>query len=146
MLSTVKGLDAVPKSEWPNVPLVYYAYHIMITLGFMFAGVAMLSAILLCQKKFFTSRWILWIWMLISPLPYIATLAGWVTAEAGRQPWLVYGLLKTQEGVTNNLSAGNVMFSIIGFVGVYLVAGLLYLLLMAKTISKGPIAAQGMKG
>lgn len=76
--------------------------------------------------------------MLVTPLPYIATLAGWVTAEAGRQPWLVYGLLKTEAGVTNNLSAGNVMFSIIGFLGIYLVAGLLYLFLVYRTIQSGP--------
>lgn len=76
--------------------------------------------------------------MLVTPLPYIATLAGWVTAEAGRQPWLVYGLLKTEAGVTSNLSEGNVMFSIIGFLGIYLVAGLLYLFLVYRTIEAGP--------
>lgn len=138
MLATVKGLDAIPQSEWPNVPVVYYAYHIMFTLGFLFAGTAMLSAFLFWRKKFFTTRWILWIWMLISPLPYIATLAGWVTAEAGRQPWLVYGLLKTEAGVTTNLSAGNVMFSVIGFLAVYLVVIMLYFFLMGKTIAQGP--------
>jgi len=134
----VKGLDAFPQSEWPNVPLVYYAYHIMVTLGFIFAGISIVSAFLLWRKNFFHARWVLWIWMLVTPLPYIATLAGWVTAEAGRQPWLVYGLLKTEAGVTNNLSAGNVMFSIIGFLGIYLVAGLLYLFLVYRTIQSGP--------
>ena len=138
MLATVKGLDAFPQSEWPNVPLVYYAYHIMVTLGFIFAGISIVSAFLLLRKNFFHARWVLWIWMLVTPLPYIATLAGWVTAEAGRQPWLVYGLLKTEAGVTNNLSAGNVMFSIIGFLGIYLVAGLLYLFLVYRTIQSGP--------
>ncbi len=144
MLATVKGLDAVPKSDWPNVPLVYYAYHVMITLGFLFAGVAVFSAFLLWRKKFFTTRWILWVWMLISPLPYIATLSGWITAEAGRQPWLVYGLLKTEEGVTNGLSAGNVMFSIIGLVGVYSIAGLLYLFLIYRTVSQGPAVLEAV--
>lgn len=138
MLATVDGLDAIPKSEWPNVPVVYYAYHIMFTLGFLFAGVAMVSAFLFWRKKFYTSRWILWVWMLISPLPYIATLAGWITAEEGRQPWAVYSLLATKDSVTPNLSAGNVMFTIIGFSAVYLATGLLYLFLMGKTISQGP--------
>jgi cytochrome d ubiquinol oxidase subunit I len=138
MLATVKGLDAFPKADWPNVPLVYYAYHIMVTLGFMFAGITMMSTFLLWRKKLYETRWMLWIWMLSAPLPYVATLAGWITTEVGRQPWLVYGLLKTEQGVTSNLSAGNAMFSLLGFIGIYLVAGLLYLLLIFKTISRGP--------
>lgn len=138
MLATVKGLDAFPKSEWPNVPFVYYAYHIMVTLGFLFAGITLLSAYFLWRRTLYQSRWILWIWMLIAPLPYVATLAGWITAEVGRQPWLVYGLFKTEQGVTSNLSAGNTLFSLLGFVGIYLIAGLLYLFLIFKTIYQGP--------
>jgi cytochrome d ubiquinol oxidase subunit I len=78
--------------------------------------------------------------MLSAPLPYVATLSGWITTEVGRQPWLVYGLLKTEQGVTSNLSAGNAMFSLLGFIGIYIVAGLLYLLLIFKTISRGPLS------
>jgi len=91
ILASVKGLDAFPRSEWPNVPLVYYAYHIMVLLGFTFAGITLLSAFLWQRGKLFQSRWMLWILMLAMPLPYIATLGGWVTAEVGRQPWLVTG-------------------------------------------------------
>ncbi len=140
MLATVKGLDAFPRSEWPNVPLVYYAYHIMVTLGFLFAGITLLSAFLWWRKKLFVTPWMLWIWMLSAPLPYVATLAGWITTEVGRQPWLVYGLFKTEQGVTSNLSAGNAMFSLLGFLGIYLVAGLLYLFLIFKTVDRGPTA------
>ena len=138
MLATVKGLDAFPKADWPNVPLVYYAYHIMVALGFLFAGITLLSAFLWWRKKLFQARWLLWLWMLSAPLPYVATLSGWITAEVGRQPWLVYGLFKTEQGVTSNLSAGNAMFSLLGFLGIYLVGGLLYLFLVFKTIDRGP--------
>jgi cytochrome d ubiquinol oxidase subunit I len=138
MLATVKGLDAFPRTEWPNVPLVYYAYHIMVTLGFMFAGITLLSAFLWWRKKLFQTRWIMWLWMLSIPLPYLATLSGWITAEVGRQPWLVYGLFKTEQGVTSNLSSGNAMFSLLGFLGIYLVAGLLYLFMIFKTVDRGP--------
>jgi len=138
MLATVKGLDAFPKTEWPNVPLVYYAYHIMVTLGFLFAGITLISVILWWRKKLFQSRGMLWIWMLSAPLPYVATLAGWITTEVGRQPWLVYGLFKTEMGVTDNLSAGNAMFSLLGFLAIYTIAGLLYLFLVFKAIDRGP--------
>jgi cytochrome d ubiquinol oxidase subunit I len=138
LLATVKGLDAFPRSEWPNVPLVYYAYHIMVTLGFMFAGITILSVFLWWRKKLFQARWMLWIWLLSAPLPYVATLSGWITTEVGRQPWLVYGLFRTSEGVTSNLSAGNTLFSLLGFIGLYTIAGLLYLTLVIKTVSQGP--------
>jgi cytochrome d ubiquinol oxidase subunit I len=142
MLATVKGLDAFPQSEWPNVPLVYYAYHLMVTLGFLFAGITLLSVFFWWRKKLFTSRWLLWIWMLSAPLPYFATLAGWITAEVGRQPWLVYGLFKTAQGVTSNLSAGNTLFSLLGFLGLYLIVSLLYLLLILKSIEQGPAQSE----
>jgi cytochrome bd ubiquinol oxidase subunit I len=142
MLATVKGLEAFPQAEWPNVPLVYYAYHLMVTLGFLFAGITTLSAFLWWRKKLFDSRWLLWTWMLSAPLPYFATLSGWITAEVGRQPWLVYGLFKTEQGVTSNLSAGNTLFSLLGFLGLYLIAGLLYLFLILKTVAQGPAGAE----
>lgn len=137
MLATVKGLDAFPRTQWPDVPLVYYAYHIMVLLGFTFAGITLLAAFLWWRGKLFRSRWMLWIMMLASPLPYIATLGGWVTAEAGRQPWLVYGLFKTADGASA-ISSGNALFTLIGYIGLYLIAGLLYLMLMLKKIVQGP--------
>jgi cytochrome d ubiquinol oxidase subunit I len=76
--------------------------------------------------------------MLSAPLPYVATLSGWITTELGRQPWLVYGLFRTSEGVTSNLSAGNTLFSLLGFIGLYTIAGLLYLTLVIQTVSQGP--------
>jgi cytochrome d ubiquinol oxidase subunit I len=138
ILASVKGLDAFPRSEWPNVPLVYYAYHIMVLLGFTFAGITLLSAFLWQRGKLFQSRWILWILMLAMPLPYIATLGGWVTAEVGRQPWLVYGVLKTADGGSASLDSGSALFTLLGYSGLYFIAGLLYLMLVLKGIAQGP--------
>jgi cytochrome d ubiquinol oxidase subunit I len=138
MLATVKGLDAFPRDQWPNVPVVYYAYHIMVLLGFAFAGITLLAVFLWWRGKLFQFRWMLWILMLAAPLPYVATLGGWVTAEAGRQPWLVYGLFKTVEGASASLSSGNALFTLLGYIGLYLIAGLLYLMLVLRLIGQGP--------
>jgi cytochrome d ubiquinol oxidase subunit I len=138
MLATVKGLDAFPRSEWPNVPVVYYAYHVMVLLGFIFAGVTLLAVFLWWRGKLLQSRWMLWILMLCLPLPYVSTLGGWITAEMGRQPWLVYGLLKTVDGVSTSLDSGNALFTLLGYVTLYSLVGLLYLLLAGRIVLRGP--------
>jgi cytochrome d ubiquinol oxidase subunit I len=134
----VKGLDAFPRADWPtNIPLLYYSYHIMVGLGTMFIAVMIASAILLRQQKLFSSRWMLWILMLSFPFPYIANTAGWFTAELGRQPWLVYGLMRTSEGASPTVSAGNALFTLLGFMGMYTILGLLFLFLVFKQVFKG---------
>lgn len=138
----VKGLKAFPREEWPtNIPLLYYSYHIMVGLGTIFIAIMILSAFLLWRKRLFETRWALWILMLAFPFPYIANTAGWMTAELGRQPWLVYGLLKTQQGVSPLVSAGNGLFTLLGFLGIYFVIGVLFLLLVIKKINQGPSQA-----
>jgi cytochrome d ubiquinol oxidase subunit I len=79
--------------------------------------------------------------MLAFPFPYIANTAGWMTAELGRQPWLVYGLLRTADGSSPTVSAGNALFTLLGFGGMYFVLGTLFLLLVIKRINEGPNAA-----
>ncbi len=81
---------------------------------------------------------VLWAIMFVAPFPYIATTAGWMTAELGRQPWLVYGLLRTSEGISPLVHSGNVLFTLIGFVGMYFLLGILFLFLFSETISHGP--------
>jgi cytochrome d ubiquinol oxidase subunit I len=76
--------------------------------------------------------------MLSVPFPYIATTAGWMTAELGRQPWLIYGLMRTANGASANVSAGNGLFSLLGFMGLYMVLGVLFLFLIAKEVWRGP--------
>jgi len=135
----VKGLDKFPEELWPDrIPLLYYSYHVMVGLGTIFIAVQLLSALLLWKKKLFDSRWMLWILMLCFPLPYIANTAGWMTAELGRQPWLIYGLMRTAQGASPRVGAGNAWFTLIGFMGLYTVLGILWLFLVSREIEAGP--------
>jgi len=135
----VQGLDNFPRRDWPdNIPLLYYSYHIMVGLGTIFIAVMVVAALLLFRQRLFHSRWMLWILMLCAPFPYIANTAGWMTAELGRQPWLVYGLMRTEEGYSKVVSAGNSMFTLLGFMGLYTVLGILFLFLIRREIEAGP--------
>jgi cytochrome d ubiquinol oxidase subunit I len=137
--ATVKGLKDFPKETWPdNIPLLYYSYHIMVGLGTFFIGIMAIGIFLLWKKKVFESRWFLWILLLSFPFPYIANTAGWMTAEIGRQPWLIYGLFKTHEGMSGNVSSGSGLFTLLGFLGLYLVIGVLFIILVLKEINHGP--------
>jgi len=135
----VKGLNDFPKDQWPdNVELLYFAYHIMVGLGTLLILVMLVSAFALWRGTLYRSRPIRWILMLSFPFPYIATTFGWMTAELGRQPWLVYGLQRTAEGTSPQVAAGNVAFTTLGFLGLYLVIGILFLYLVAREVSRGP--------
>jgi cytochrome bd ubiquinol oxidase subunit I len=143
----VKGLEAFPERNWPdNIPLLYYSYHVMVGLGTIFIAILVVAAFLLWRRRLYGSRWMLWILMLATPFPFIANTAGWFTAELGRQPWLVYGLFRTSEGVSPLVSSGNVLFTLIGFAGMYLVMGLLYIVLMVREVAHGPEAEEEMLG
>jgi cytochrome d ubiquinol oxidase subunit I len=137
----VQGLDAFTPDSWPqNIPLLYYSYHIMVGLGTAFIAIMVISVVLLWGGRLFQARWMLWILLLSFPFPYIANTAGWLTAELGRQPWLVYGLMLTADGYSKNVSAGNGMFTLLGFMGMYLVLGLLFVFLIRREIEHGPEA------
>jgi cytochrome d ubiquinol oxidase subunit I len=135
----VKGLDAFPREDWPdNIPLLYYSYHIMVGLGTIFIAIAMVGGLLVWRRTIYDARGFLWILMLSFPFPFIANTAGWMTAELGRQPWLVYSLLRTADGTSATVSAGSSLFTLLGFLGLYFVIGVLYLFIVAKTINGGP--------
>jgi cytochrome bd ubiquinol oxidase subunit I len=135
----VQGLDKIPREDWPEpLPLLYYAYHIMAGLGTYFALLMVVSAFLLWRGKLFTTRWALWPLMLSFPLPYIANTAGWMTAEIGRQPWIVYGLMRTSQGYSKYVSAGNGLFTLLGFMGMYTVLSILFIVLVYRIIYRGP--------
>lgn len=135
----VKGMDAFPKENLPdNIPLLYFSYHIMVGLGTIFIAVMVLSALLLWRNRLYDAKWMMWIMMLAAPFPYIANTAGWMTAEIGRQPWLVYGLMRTSDGYSKLVSAGNGWFTLLGFMGMYTVLSILFLFLVYRVIDEGP--------
>jgi cytochrome d ubiquinol oxidase subunit I len=137
--ANVQGLDAFPVNQWPDkIELLYYSYHVMVGLGTIFIAVMVLSVFLLWRNKLYESRRMLWILMLSVPLPYIANTAGWMTAELGRQPWLIYGLLRTIHGASPRVGAGNAWFTLLGFMGMYTVLSILWLFLVFREIERGP--------
>ena len=132
-------MDEFPRDQWPdNIPLLYYSYHIMVGLGTIFILVMLTSAFLLWRRRLFDARWMLWILMLSFPFPYIANTAGWLTAELGRQPWVVYGLMRTDQGFSANVTAGNGLFTLLGFMGMYTVLSILFLMLIWREVTHGP--------
>ena len=135
----IKGLNEFDEKDYPtNVPGLYYAYHIMVGLGTIFIALMLLATIQLYRKKLYKTKWILWSLLFMLPFPYIANTTGWYTSELGRQPWLVFNLLRTSEGASPTVSAGNTLFTLLGFIGLYLLLGLLFLMLAGKIINKGP--------
>jgi len=135
----IAGMNEFRDDEIPtDVPGLYYSYHMMVGLGTIFMGIMALAAFLLWRKRLFGSKYLLWVIMFATPFPYIANTAGWYTAELGRQPWLVHGLLRTSEGISPTVSSGNTLFTLLGFIGLYILLGLLFLLLVGKTIYVGP--------
>ena len=135
----IPGMDQFKEEELPDsIPALYYSYHIMVGLGTIFIGVMALAMFFLWRDKLYSFKPLLWILMFLVPFPYIANLTGWYTAELGRQPYLVYGLLKTSEGVSPTVSSGNTLFTLLGFVALYMLLGLLFLILVGKTIHQGP--------
>jgi len=142
--SDVAGLDAFPEDEWPdNIELLYYAFHIMAGLGTLMIALMALGALLSWRGTLTRVRAVLWALAVAFPMPYIATTAGWMTAELGRQPWLVYGILRTAQGASPTVHSGTVLFTLIGFCGLYFVLGLLFLFLVTREVARGPEAIHG---
>ena len=134
----VRGLNEFPEDQHPdNIPLLYYSFHIMVGLGTIFIAIMGIAVFWLWRGWLYDSNWLLWILMLLFPFPFIANTVGWMVAELGRQPWLVYGLFRTEEGSSQMVSSGNVMFTLLGFFGMYTVLSLLYIFLMLRRIEHG---------
>ncbi len=142
--ANVAGLDGFPEDTWPdNIELLYYAFHVMAGLGTMFIVTMAAAAALEWRGALVRSRRMLWVLMLAFPFPYIANTAGWMTAELGRQPWIVYGLMRTRDGASPMVHSGTVLFTLMGFSGLYLVLGVLFLFLIGREIAHGPAPQNG---
>jgi cytochrome d ubiquinol oxidase subunit I len=142
--ANVRGLSEFPEHDWPtNIELLYYSFHIMVGLGTLFIAAMVLAALLLWRGRLESAHWMLWILTLAFPFPFLANTAGWLTAEFGRQPWLVYGLMRTAEGGSPTVHAGTTMFTTLGFAGLYFVLGVLFLALVAREIGHGPRSLAG---
>ena len=139
----IEGLREFERERWPdNIPLLYYAYHIMVGLGTIFIAIMVVSALLLRGGRLFETRWMLWTLLLALPFPFIANTAGWLTAELGRQPWVLYDLMRTADGYSDNVSSGNVIFTLLGFMGLYALLSLVFVFLSLRIIERGPSPTQ----
>jgi cytochrome d ubiquinol oxidase subunit I len=135
----IVGLSDYDRSLWPdNIELLYYAYHVMAGLGTIFIGIMSLSTFFLWRRTLHERRWLLWILMLALPFPFIANTAGWMTTELGRQPWLIHGLMRTADGHSIHVSVGNTLFTLIGFMGMYVILSALYFFIATRIIAQGP--------
>ena len=135
----VEGLDQIPaRSVAPPLPLLSTATTSWPALGLTSSLLMVLAAFLALAWQALHTRWILWPLLLSFPLPYIANTAGWMTAEIGRQPWVVYGLMRTAQGYSKHVSAGNSLFTLLGFLGMYSLLSVLFIVLVYRIIEQGP--------
>jgi cytochrome d ubiquinol oxidase subunit I len=143
MYGKVAGLkDFVSADQPPAIPLIFYTFRVMIAIGFAMTGLALISAIVWWRRRKTADDsilpvWLLKWWVAAIPMGYIATECGWVVREVGRQPWAVYGLLRTENAVSN-LPAPAVATSLVLFVAIYTLLLVLFLLFARRIIMKGP--------
>ncbi|MBP1692307.1 MAG: cydA [Chloroflexi bacterium] len=137
--AVVTGLDNFPPDLYPPINLVFQVYHFMFNIGFLLIPIGLLGLILyFWKRKVFQASWLLWLFVVTVFLAEIAITAGWWTAEIGRQPWIVYGLLKTAAGTSPALSTGEVAASMVMFIGLYILLFFLFIYLLNGKIQHGP--------
>jgi cytochrome d ubiquinol oxidase subunit I len=142
--SNVRGLNDFPEDQWPtNIELLYYSFHVMAGLGTMFIALMGLANLQRLRGRLTDTPLLLWGLMLAAPFPFIANTAGWMAAELGRQPWLIFGLFRTSQGYSDAVSQGDALFTLIGFAGLYAAVGLLYLFMVGREVLHGPGGAHG---
>jgi cytochrome d ubiquinol oxidase subunit I len=135
---TVRGLREWPAADRPPVAIPFFGFRIMVGIGLLMLALIIASWWLRRQGRLFSERWFLWLCVLASPLGFLAVLAGWATTEVGRQPWTVYGLLRTADSVSPSLTGFDVVLSLIGYGIVYLIMYPAGLALMARIVRNGP--------
>ncbi|SHE90321.1 cytochrome bd-I ubiquinol oxidase subunit 1 apoprotein [Psychroflexus salarius] len=135
----VTGLDAFPKEDQPpQVNAVFQFYHLMVAIGMFLIALSLFALWQWKRGKLFQKKWLLWTFVFTALLPQLANQFGWFAAEMGRQPWVVYGLLRTSDALSKSVQANQVLFSLILFFVVYFVLFLLFIYLMNKKIKSGP--------
>lgn len=135
---SVPGLDTIPVQNRPPVVLPFITYHLMVALGTYFIALTLLGVVLLRRDRIFKMRWLLWTFVVSVIGPYLANECGWISAEVGRQPWVVYGILRTSDGVSAGLPGDQVAGSILMFIFVYALLGAVWAYLMNSKIQHGP--------
>jgi cytochrome d ubiquinol oxidase subunit I len=133
----VPGLDRIPPADQPPVLIPFVSYHIMVGLGFYFIGITLLALWFRWRGTLFEKRWLLWTFVFSVLGPYAANQLGWVAAEVGRQPWVVYGLLRTSDALSKSVKADAVLASIILFMIIYLLLFVVWLYVMNEKIKHG---------
>ncbi|MDZ7764256.1 MAG: cytochrome ubiquinol oxidase subunit I [Melioribacteraceae bacterium] len=134
----VTGLNAFKPEDRPPVNIVFQAYHLMIAIGFFLIAISLVSVFYIKRKKLFETKWLLWILVFSVLGPQIANQIGWIAAEVGRQPWIVYGLLRTADGLSKVVDANQVIFSLILFFVIYALLFVLFIYLLNEKIQHGP--------
>jgi len=135
---TVTGLATVPPEDRPPLQIVFQSYHLMIALSFLFILVALVALVMQILGRLESRRWMLWLLVACVPLPIIAMNLGWTSAEVGRQPWVVQGLLRTSDGVSKAVSASEVWITLGLFAAIYLVLFIAWMRIFLGIIRKGP--------
>lgn len=139
----VNGLDKIPREDWPPVAMTFTAFHLMVGLGTLFIVMTLVAGYYRWRGTLFEKRWLMLGFVLAVPLPYLANQVGWVTAEVGRQPWVVYNLLRTKDAVSVGVTAGQTLSSIILFMFIYLLLFAVFLYVLNDKIQHGPDPVAG---
>ena len=135
----IRGLKSFPVADRPTSPnIVFQSYHIMIAIGVVLIALTTLAGFLLWKKKLFDKKWLMVAFVWAVALPQIANQTGWYTAETGRQPWVVYGLLRTSNALSQSVTKNQVIFSLVLFTAVYVLLFVLFIYLLNKKIIHGP--------
>ena len=135
----MQGLDDFAKEDQPTaINAIFQFYHLMVVIGFALIGLTLLGMFYNWRGTLFRQKWLLRLFVLAVILPQIANQVGWFAAEMGRQPWVVYGLLRTSDALSKNVTANQVLFSLILFSIIYSLLFLLFIYMMHKKIKHGP--------
>ncbi len=135
----VRGLNSFPEDERPTaLNAIFQFYHFMVAIGMFLIALSLYAGFQWWRGKLFEQRWLLWVFVFTVILPQLANQFGWYSAEMGRQPWVVYGLLRTSDALSRVVTANQVLFSLIMFTFIYTLLFALFIYLLNKKIKGGP--------